>query len=61
MTPLVGDALAPRYLAWLLQGFGVTLALSAATCLAGTALGFAACWAATAVSSALTAVLVLER
>ncbi len=43
MTPLVGDALAPRYLAWLLQGFGVTLALSAATCLAGTALGFAAC------------------
>lgn len=43
MDQLVGDLLAPRYLAWLLQGFGVTLALSAAVCLAGTALGLAAC------------------
>ena len=43
MDQLVGDLLAPRYLAWLLQGFGMTLALSVAVCLAGTALGLAAC------------------
>ncbi|MBE7203515.1 MAG: amino acid ABC transporter permease [Parafilimonas terrae] len=43
MGPLFGDILAPRYLVWLLQGFGVTLALSAAVCLAGTVLGLAAC------------------
>ncbi|WCS27497.1 amino acid ABC transporter permease [Methylobacterium sp. NMS14P] len=43
MASLFGDPLAPRYLMWLLQGFGVTLTLSAATCLAGTALGLAAC------------------
>ncbi|SDN09567.1 amino acid ABC transporter membrane protein 1, PAAT family [Methylobacterium phyllostachyos] len=40
---LFGDLLAPRYLVWLLQGFGVTLALSAAVCFVGTALGLAAC------------------
>ena len=40
---LFGDLLAPRYLIWLLQGFGVTLALSASVCLAGTALGLALC------------------
>ncbi|MCJ2121736.1 amino acid ABC transporter permease [Methylobacterium sp. J-077] len=40
---LFGDLLAPRYLIWLLQGFGVTLALSAAVCLAGTILGLALC------------------
>ncbi|MEL6059683.1 MULTISPECIES: amino acid ABC transporter permease [unclassified Methylobacterium] len=40
---LFGDLLAPRYLVWLLQGFGITLALSAAVCLAGTVLGLAAC------------------
>ena len=40
---LFGDLLAPRYLTWLLQGFGVTLALSASVCLAGTALGLALC------------------
>jgi polar amino acid transport system permease protein len=40
---LFGDLLAPRYLVWLLQGFGVTLALSAAVCLVGTILGLAAC------------------
>lgn len=40
---LFGDLLAPRYLVWLLQGFGVTLALSAAVCLVGTVLGFSAC------------------
>lgn len=40
---LFGDLLAPRYLVWLLQGFGVTLALSAAVCLAGTVLGLSAC------------------
>ena len=38
-----GDILAPRYLGWLFQGFGITLVLSAAVCLAGTALGLAAC------------------
>ncbi|WP_457108378.1 ABC transporter permease subunit [Methylobacterium sp. P5_C11] len=38
---VLGDLLAPRYLTWLAQGFGVTLALSAAACLAGTALGLA--------------------
>ncbi|MHB2208866.1 amino acid ABC transporter permease [Methylobacterium sp. CM6257] len=43
MSALFGDLLAPRYLVWLLQGFGVTLALSAAVCLAGTALGLSAC------------------
>ncbi|MEE7489643.1 amino acid ABC transporter permease [Methylobacterium oryzae] len=43
MAALFGEPLAPRYLAWLLQGFCVTLTLSAATCLAGTALGLAAC------------------
>lgn len=32
--------LAPRYLGWLLEGFGVTLALSAAVTLAALALGF---------------------
>lgn len=37
------DLLAPRYLVWLLQGFGVTLALSAAVCVAGTVLGLSAC------------------
>ncbi|KST59562.1 amino acid ABC transporter permease [Methylobacterium sp. GXS13] len=40
---LFGDLLAPRYLIWLLQGFGVTLALSAAVCVAGTILGLALC------------------
>jgi len=40
---LFGDLLAPRYLVWLLQGFGVTLALSAAVCLVSTVLGLAAC------------------
>ncbi|CAM3218501.1 Glutamate/aspartate import permease protein GltJ [Methylobacterium mesophilicum] len=40
---LFGDLLAPRYLIWLLQGFGVTLALSASVCLAGTGLGLALC------------------
>ncbi len=40
---LFGDPLAPRYLIWLLQGFGVTLALSATVCMAGTALGLALC------------------
>lgn len=40
---LFGDLLAPRYLIWLLQGFGVTLALSAAVCVAGTGLGLALC------------------
>ena len=40
---LLGDLLAPRYLVWLLQGFGVTLLLSAAVCGAGTMLGLAAC------------------
>lgn len=43
MAALFGDPLAPRYLVWLLQGFGTTLTLSAATCLAGTVLGLAAC------------------
>ncbi|MCJ2018320.1 amino acid ABC transporter permease [Methylobacterium sp. E-065] len=40
---LFGDLLAPRYLLWLLQGFEVTLALSAAVSGAGTVLGLAAC------------------
>jgi polar amino acid transport system permease protein len=40
---LFGDLLAPHYIGWLLQGFGVTLALSAAVCLASTVLGLAAC------------------
>nr|WP_276592678.1 MULTISPECIES: amino acid ABC transporter permease [unclassified Methylobacterium] len=35
--------MAPRYLLWLLQGFEVTLALSAAVSGAGTVLGLAAC------------------
>jgi polar amino acid transport system permease protein len=43
VSALFGAPLAPRYLVWLLQGFGVTLALSAAVCLAGTGLGLAAC------------------
>ena len=47
MIPLFGalfdDLLAPRYLSWLLQGFQLTLALSASVCLAATALGLAAC------------------
>jgi polar amino acid transport system permease protein len=43
MGTLFGDLLAPRYIAWLLQGFGITLALSAAVCVAGTVLGLAAC------------------
>ncbi|MGY2049192.1 amino acid ABC transporter permease [Methylobacterium sp. JK268] len=40
---VLGEPLAPHYLLWLLQGFGVTLALSAAVCLAGTALGLGVC------------------
>ncbi len=40
---LFGDLLAPRYLLWLLQGFGVTLALSATVFGVGTVLGLAAC------------------
>ncbi|MHC2105994.1 ABC transporter permease subunit [Methylobacterium sp. CM6246] len=42
MSPF-GDLLAPRYLVWLLQGFGATLVLSASMCVAGTALGLAFC------------------
>ncbi|MGH1575449.1 amino acid ABC transporter permease [Methylobacterium sp. P31] len=53
MSALFGDLLAPRYLVWLLQGFGVTLTLSAAVCLAGTALGLSAC-CLRAVGSTLT-------
>ena len=40
---LFGDLLASRYLVWLLQGFGVTLALSAAVCGVGTVLGLTVC------------------
>ncbi|MDE4913057.1 amino acid ABC transporter permease [Methylobacterium sp. 092160098-2] len=43
MGQLFGDLLAPRYLVWLIQGFELTLALSAAVCLAGTGVGLAAC------------------
>lgn len=35
--------MAGRYLLWLVQGFGVTLALSLAVCFAGTAVGIAVC------------------
>lgn len=37
--------LAPRYLGWLLEGFGVTLALSAVTAVAALALGWLLCMA----------------
>lgn len=40
---MFGEPLAGKYLAWLFQGFGVTLALSALTCVVATALGFALC------------------
>lgn len=43
LDTLLGAPLAPRYLAWLLQGFGMTLALSAAACLSATVFGLAAC------------------
>lgn len=42
-SPLFGELLAPKYLIWLLQGFGVTLLLSALTCLVATGLGFVLC------------------
>ena len=38
-----GEPMGLRYLLWLVEGFGVTLALSAAVCLAGSALGIALC------------------
>lgn len=38
-----GEPMGLRYLLWLIQGFGVTLALSAAVCVAGTALGIGVC------------------
>lgn len=40
---IFGEPMAPRYLIWLLQGFGVTVALSIAVCIAATALGIAVC------------------
>lgn len=40
---LFGEPMGLRYLLCLVQGFGVTLALSAAVCAAGTALGIAIC------------------
>ena len=40
---LFGEPMGLRYLLWLVQGFGVTLVLSAAVCAAGTALGIAVC------------------
>lgn len=40
---LFGEPMALRYLIWLMQGFGVTLALSVAVCLAATLLGIAIC------------------
>lgn len=40
---LLDELLAPKYLNWLLQGFGVTLAVSALTCIAATLIGFALC------------------
>jgi polar amino acid transport system permease protein len=38
-----GEPMGLRYLLWLVEGFGVTLALSAAVCLAASALGIALC------------------
>lgn len=40
---LFGEPMAPRYLIWLLQGFGVTVMLSVAVCLAASGLGIAVC------------------
>lgn len=40
---MFGEPMGLRYLLWLVEGFGVTLALSAAVCLAATALGIALC------------------
>jgi len=38
-----GELLAPKYLIWLIQGFGVTVVLAALASLAATALGFVLC------------------
>ncbi len=38
-----GEPMGLRYVVWLIQGFGVTLALSAAVCAAGTVLGIGLC------------------
>ncbi len=40
---MFGELLAPKYLLWLLEGFGVTLALSALACATATLLGFLLC------------------
>ncbi|ATE59498.1 amino acid ABC transporter permease [Thauera sinica] len=42
---MAADLLAPKYLGWLIEGFGVTLALSALASAAATALGLALCLA----------------
>lgn len=42
---MFGELLGPRYLQWLLDGFVLTLVLSALVCLAATALGFFLCLA----------------
>lgn len=42
---MVDELLAPRYVGWLLDGFGVTVALSLAVCIASTLLGMVLCLA----------------
>jgi len=42
-SPLFGELLAPKYLNWLIQGFAVTLVVSALSCLVATGLGFVLC------------------
>lgn len=40
---IFGEPMALRYLVWLIQGFGITLALSLAVCIASSALGVVVC------------------
>ena len=43
LVQVFGEPMGLRYLGWLLEGFAVTLTLSAAVCAAATALGIAVC------------------